>query len=265
MGVFDDNPAFLNQWCLYGASIEWVGKVMGGVPMDARIIEGWLRTKMGISDREELRQAMLRTAYEVGLDVSENMSYEQLVELTSKVASARQTQGFKVAHDDGQLYLESRQVKAMLRESTNILFAGDRWGKTKKGPRAYLAERVFVFPSILKLGVTEPDGVDLSIGHLTGPGGPRATIGYTQFVMAPKIDCQVMVLEDAIDPDHWARIWGAGQFEGLGARRSAGHGVFEVTRWDRLGTPTAEQYKAIIAADKLLLRDQPIPDRNGTR
>src|SRR5262245_29947626 len=177
MGVFDDHPAVLNQWCLYDTKIQWVGKLMGGIPMDPKVIEGWLRSKAGIKDEEELRQALLRTAYETGLDVSEGTTYEQLVELTSKVANARQTQGFKRSADDGQLYIESRQVKAMLREATNILFGGERWGRTQKGPKGYLAERVFVFPSVLKLDATEPRDVDSSIGHITGPQGPRSTLG----------------------------------------------------------------------------------------
>jgi len=258
MGVFDSHPAFLKQWCIYDVELEWVGKLMGGVPKDTKIIEGWLRSKAGISDTEELRQAMLRTAYEIGLEVTEDMTYEQLVEVTSKVASAKQTQGFKIDKKSGQIYIESRQVKAMLRESTNILFGGERWGVTKKGPKSYLAERVFVFPNMLLLGKTEPDDVDLSIGHITGPQGPRSTIGYTEYVVQPRIKLTVLVLNDSITDDQWAQLWGLAQHEGLGARRSAGHGVFQVMRWDRIGTPTAAQYQEIIDADRQMLRDLPL-------
>src|ERR1700738_3167344 len=157
MGIFDDQ-----LFTEYQVRLRFRDKVMGGVPMDPAIIEGWLRSKAGISDAEEVRQATVRTLQELGADVT---SYDDLQKASEMLAKVRQTNGFKV--DEDGPYLESRAVKAMLKESTNILYAGERWGRTLKGPKSFLAERVFVDPDHISLGKPTFDGVDLFIGHTT--------------------------------------------------------------------------------------------------
>jgi hypothetical protein len=149
-------------------------KLIGGVPKDPRLIEGWLRARAGLQDAQEIRQAMLRTLGELGVDVQEDTTFEQLEQATAALAARKQTTGFKVS--ERGLYVEARQVKAMLKESTNILFVGERWGSTRKGPRSFVAERVFVEPDRLWLGVDEPSAVELMIGHL-GPDGAAQHAG----------------------------------------------------------------------------------------
>jgi hypothetical protein len=92
---------------------------MGGIPKDPARIEGWLRTKGGIDNPSLLQNAIARTLDEVGTDGVE------APELLTK-----RTVGFKRAEDG--LYVEGRQVKAMLNESTNVVFVGTRWGPTCK-------------------------------------------------------------------------------------------------------------------------------------
>lgn len=259
MGVLDSDPAALNQWCLYGAEISFRGKVMGGVPKDPKIIESWLRSKAGITDTEELLQALRRTALEMGLEVRPGMTYQQLMDLTAKYAEKKQTQGFK-RDAEGGLYIESRQLKAMLKEGTNVLFAGERWGVTKKGPKNYLTERVFVFPSQLFLGVHEPTGVDMMIGHHSGPQGPQSTLGYGEYVLNGRFDFTILALNDAISHEQWVKLWSFAQLNGLGAKRSASYGTFDLTRWDRLGPPSQDMFEEIMEADRQMLKDQPIPD-----
>ena len=83
------------------------------------------------------------------------------------------------------------------------------------------------------LGVSEPTGIDLSIGHITGPQGPRSTLDYYEFVERPEVSFEVMVLEDRVPTESWPQIWRYAQENGLGAKRSQGFGRFDVLGWDR--------------------------------
>src|SRR6266540_4074767 len=186
-GVFDRTS---NLFSRFRARMAFRDKLIGGVPKDPRLIEGWLRARAGLEVAQEIRQAMLRTLGEHGL------------------------------------YVEARQVKAMLKESTNVLFGGERWGSTRKGPRSFVAERVFVEPDKLWVGVDEPSGIELMIGHLWGPTGPRSTLGYHEYVERPVLEFTVLAVRDALTPEQWADIWVHAQENGFGALRSQGFGRF---------------------------------------
>jgi hypothetical protein len=222
-------------WSTYSATLAFRDKLIGGVPKDPRLIEGWLRAKAGINDGQELRQAMLRTLAEIGVDVHEDASDEALTQASTALASQRRTTGFKI--DGDELYVESRQVKAMLKESTNVVFAGERWGPTRKAARSFFAERVFVGPDKLRLGVAEPTGVETIVGHVAGPAGPRSTLGYYEYVQLARLEFGVQVLRDCITPDQWLDIWGHAQENGFGALRSQGYGRFDLVQWRRVVPP----------------------------
>jgi len=222
-------------WATYKATLAFRDKLIGGVPKDPRLIEGWLRAKAGLAGGQELRQALIRTLGEIGVSAHEDASDAELAEASSALASQRRTTGFKFDADG--LYVESRQVKAMLKESTNIVYAGERWGPTRKAARAFLAERVFVDADRLLRGVQEPSGVEQVIGHVAGPTGPRSTLGYFEFVCRPMLSFRVLVLRDCIAPDQWQDIWAHAQENGFGALRSQGHGRFDLVDWRRSMAP----------------------------
>lgn len=229
MGIFDSKAGV---FVTYGATLAFRDKIMGGTPKDPKIIEGWLRSKAGIADQEEIRQAMLRTLIELGAEVRPDMSYAELEEASKHLAASKQTNGFK--RDEVGLYIEGRTVKALVKENINILFAGERWLATKKGPRSVVAERVFVNPDRIYLGVSEPSGVDLFIGHTSGPKGPQSNLTYYEYVERPVITFEVMVAQDALSLDQWAQMWVLAQENGLGALRSQGFGRFDIERWARV-------------------------------
>src|SRR5262249_29209250 len=134
-------------WTVYHASLAFRDKLVGGVPKDPKLIEGWLRSQAGIDDPHDLRLAVMRTVAEVGGGLALPGDGDGIDQAAVALAAQKRTTGFKLGPDG--LYVESRQVKAMLKESTNVVFAGERWGPTRKAARAFFAERVFVDPDRL--------------------------------------------------------------------------------------------------------------------
>lgn len=220
---------------------------MGGTPRNPQVIEGWLRSKTGVTDEEEIQAMMRRTMVELGT-WKPDMSPDEIAEASRQVAALKETTGFKVDAEGG-LYLEQRQIKAALKESTNVLYAGDRWGATKKGPKQFLTERVFVSPDHIWLGRMEPDGVDMVIGHIIGPQGPRSTLGYHEYVERAVLDFDVLVARDSILEEWWIDIWTHMEENGLGALRSQGHGRFDLLKWEQVDlTEEAPRGKRVPAA-----------------
>jgi len=236
-------------------TVRFLSRIYGGIPQRPDVIEAWIRKGTGIDNKQELAAVVRRTILELDPDLAEqakDMDPYDLMKLASeKLASSQSSVGFK--RDDKGLFIESRQIKAGLRESTNVLYAGDRWGKTLKGPKSWLAERVFVGPERIYLGVPAPDGgvarpglppgfdytkeptdLDLFVGHVTGPQGPRSTLTYYQFVQEPTISFVVATVQDTVIAKEWPRIWVLLEQLGFGALRSQDAGRFEVTRWEEV-------------------------------
>lgn len=228
--VFADRMTSL--FTTYKCTIKMRGKLLGGIPKSPDVIEGWLRSRAGINQDEEVRQAMLRTLVELGAEVSPDMNYEQIEEASKALAAVKSTNGFK--QNASGLYIEDRQIKALIKEGVNILYAGERWGKTKKGPRNFTAERVFVQPSEIPLGRKEPDGIELMMVHANTPQGPRSSLSYHEYVDEAEITFEVDSLRDEIGPEQWAEVWVLAQENGLGACRSQSYGRFDVVGWDAI-------------------------------
>lgn len=226
--VFEEKDLFTT----FNVEIQFRNKVLAGVPKNPKIIEGWLRSKAGITEEEEVRQAMIRTLVELGAEVTPDMTYNQLVEASDRLAGVKSTLGFK--QNDSGLILEDRQIKAAIKEAVNILYAGDRWGVTKKGPRNFTAERVFISPPDINFlpARSEPDGVELLIVHANTPQGPRSSLSYHEYMYKARIQFTLLSLRNEIEPQQWAEIWTVAQEGGLGSCRSQSYGRFDVTKWD---------------------------------
>jgi len=241
MGVFDEHKDEL--FITYRVGIDFRDKLMGGVPMNPKIIEGWLRSKMGVTDDDEVFILMRRTLEDLGAELPAEPTVDDLIAASEALADVKQTNGFK--RDDDGLYIESRQVKAMLKEVTNILFAGTRWGPTRKSPKGFFAERVFPADDRLHLSRTEPDGVDLFIGHVSGPNGQQSTVTYYQYVQRASIEFDLLVTKDAeeVIAEHWPTMWLLAQENALGALRSQGFGRFDVVGWEKVGAKKGRKVK----------------------
>lgn len=205
--------------------------VMGGVPQKPELIESWLRQRI-IGGDDELRMMLLKTLEDLDYDIPPDATHEQILEAIKAVAQQRNGNTFRRGADG--LFLAAYQVKAMLKEATNILYAGERWGVTKKGPKSFLAERVFVDELEIPLGRQQPDGTHLQIGQVTGPRGPRSTLTYVDYCDRPSITFTVSSLRDCITFDQWRELLVLSQRLGMGALRSMGYGTFVVTAFDKI-------------------------------
>jgi hypothetical protein len=229
VGIWDAEESALFQKYRVGAT--FTGWVMGGVPQKPEIIESWLRQRIMGGD-QELRVMLLKTLEDLDYDIPADASHEDIIEAVKVVAAQRNGNTFR--RNGHGLFLAAYQIKAMLKECCNILYAGERWGVTKKGPKNYLAERVFVDEPEVLLGREQPDGTHLQVGQVNGPRGPRSTLTYIDYCDQPSIEFTVSSLNDCITPEQWRSLLVLGQKGGLGALRSMGYGQFKVTAFDKL-------------------------------
>lgn len=214
--------------------------------------------------RETHRQARRVSLAEGGTEVelantaslTEEMTHEELVnQAVTKVAT--DMAGFnmfkRTPHESrtagglvvpaGTLYIEGRQLKAAMKEAVSVAanagkLATKGWGNPdnaayKKQLKGWFPEHVFVPDWVLPLfhedgrtPVTEPDGVLQKFVH-THRGD---AIGYEEYL--EKCMIRFVVKSDVeLSEKDWAMIWLTGQDQGVGASRSQGFGVYQVTEW----------------------------------
>lgn len=237
VGVFDATEA--EMFVRYEVAIQFVDKIMGGTPQKADLVAGWIRSRMGVTDDAELAQVVRQTLLDLGVSTPENATLEEIAAASEKIGMERHGNTFKRDHDG--LFIETRQIKSGLKESVNVLFAGERWGKTKKGPKNAMAEWVFVDGHKMHLGRDVPDGTWTQHGVVSGPQGSRSTLTQYDYCEQPYA---VFTIKSILDPgdgkeritgDQWRQILTYLQSSGLGALRSQGHGQFKVVGFQRLG------------------------------
>lgn len=203
----------------------------GGTPTDPKKAEGWIRSKLEATD-DTVRRMVAQTMLERGVDVSD-LKPEEIESAIEGVVEMRQLNGFKRT-EEGELFIEGRQVKAMLKEAASIAVAGGHvnprgWGKTNKGVLGFLAEHVFVVEDRIGLGVIEPSGIDQRFVHTWRGSG----IQYEEYVHDAKVGFTVVSDHD-FGKDFWPILWVIAERNGLGASRSLGFGTFEVQAWEVL-------------------------------
>lgn len=228
---------------LFKATIRLNDRLIGGQPKDPKLVEGWLGKNMGL-EGEELKSRVLQHLTEMGVELPSDATYEDVQTALAEAAGEIKTQGFKRTAE-GKPYIESRHIKAMLKESTNIVFprGEHKFGQYRnasgkvvggKEPRSYVAERVFVKPEVIVVA-DDISGVELAIGHIDdwkAESGTRATIGYYEYVEQPEIEFLVEARKDCLTPEQWGKIWAHAELNGLGAMRSQGFGQFITVKWE---------------------------------
>lgn len=226
--IFDKRKSAFTQ---YEIEIQFTDRVMGGTPSHPDVLGAHLRVSVGATQEEENRR-MFEAAIVERFGIQPNQAtIDQFVAASKDVANTKSLNGFR--RDSRGLFIPTRYVKSMLREATNIAFAGDRWGATRKGPKNYLAERVFVAGDRIHLlpERQEADGLQLVIGHVDGPQGKRSTLAHHEYCLNPRAKFVVSSFQDCIEASHWMVILELAQDLGLGACRSQGYGRFAVQKF----------------------------------
>lgn len=240
----------------YRAQLQFRDLVCGTIPNDPKVMEGHVKNVMGVDDKAQIRQFTQKLMGErLGQEVVADLTEEQAVAawnaVIDSVATDKKAVGFK--RDAVGLYIESRQIKAAIKESTNILWAGVKFGarasKRKEGAneyagknaKAYLTERVFINPDRLYLMVDklpygrqpakEASGTLTITGTVFTPQGQKQIISVHEYVERATIDLEFMVHGDCVTREQWGTLWKHMQENGLGGVRGQGHGRFNVTEF----------------------------------
>ncbi len=206
--------------------------IAGGIPSDSNTIRKWILTG-GISGAsvEYLRDLVTTTILERSGKVPDLEDPELLADAVEEI-QALSGNGFKRT-PDGELYIEGRQVKAMIKEVGNIMVGSKavkrKWGETNKGLKAFLAEHVVIPEKVIGLGVNEETGVAEGFVHTY----KIDAIKREEIVENPKISFKVLADFD-FGNSFWTKFWTRAQTNGIGASRSQGRGTFEVTRWEQM-------------------------------
>ncbi len=200
----------------------------GGRPQDPRVVEGWIRSK--IIDNDERLRRLVQDAIKDLDFTEEDLADPENIEKAITEAGKKALNGF-YRMSDGQLAVEGRQIKAMLKEATNIAYP---WKAAK--PRKYMgksmkgavSEHVFVVEDFIPLGVKEPDTIDVRFSS-TSTG--RRAITREETLDSVEVDF-TMVTDMDLKKDVWAKIFVTAQMQGFGTSRSQGYGTFKVTKFD---------------------------------
>jgi hypothetical protein len=239
-----------------------VADLTGGYPLNPDVIEGWLKSK--ITENDDLLQAAIaesmaastetlaamgrRTAAETKAlkgradplkiealegEVLPPVSVDQAIAV---LARSKSLKGFK--RDEQGLYVEGRQVKAMLKEAMSIAVQGGHveergWGKAsnKKWLKGFAAEHVQVPDIRVYISGSEhpgqPDEVRFDFVHASGRHGFK----QSEVIWDAELNFTVET-DYEFEDGFWRTIWLIAEQQGIGADRSQGQGRFTVTRWE---------------------------------
>lgn len=207
------------SWTRYTVVIRFRDRLVGGVPIAAPE-----------TDREKLYGSWQR-GQQVESDGTSPTLTETLVSDEDMPVDELTGQGFK--RDQDGLYIEARQVKAMLKE------AAQRLGivKNVRGSRQVLQHDLHVRAldggQKIHVGRDEPDGVDERPISVITPQGPRTSLKRYEYITEPELAFEIRLLAGGIgngliDADTLHDMLELGSELGLGADRSQGEGTFDL-------------------------------------
>jgi len=205
-------PDFAVDYTTHEVTLKFLGKTYGGIPMAKDVIEAWAETK---SLPEETKKAAL----DQGKDPDEIVERSWTTFL----------------RDDKGLYLECRQIKAMVKESISILrLASDKRGLGQDKQHNFEIFDTDGFYGKIYLGKTEADGYDDGVVHAMTPQGPRSSLKRKDYVEKAEIKFLIKYNQRSgrmkMSPDIIEQaLKHAESFIGIGADRSQGGGKFVVT------------------------------------
>ncbi len=267
VSIFEDKKASVYPFVYYGTI--GVDILVGGTPSDKRVIDGWLRTKIGLSKEDDIKAQVAKIVADRGVskeaaaaELAQNRSLNGFVRERCRncppIIGSAEVPPLCV---DGrhQLKIAGRQLKAGLKEAASVAVAAGNlpprgWGTTNKALHGFFAEHFFVVEDDLLLEdvngnpIYEPTGILQTFVH----SYLGSAIQYQEHVDNCKFDFSV-IADYMLDDDEWACIWVTGQMQGIGSSRSQGYGRYAVTQWENK-TPAA-----------ILAKGKPKPIKATTR
>jgi hypothetical protein len=258
--IFAGTPV---AFTVYEAKLQVRDVLVGGIPSDPSIVRKWLETRLGKGDKQ-LEEILAETI----ASVDHKLTVSQQLDALMKTDAAPSINCFKRNRDAGdELSYEGRCLKGALKEWANSAYPGTDWdgkwaskeqpepapeaGKTakrrgparkavygvaaQKGLMGTLAERVFVGPRLIGLGVKEPSDVEERIKRVRLPdGSPASAISRVEVVKAPLLTVTIKVRDNFLTDEAWSRIWQAGEEIGIGSDRARSDGMFDLVSWEKV-------------------------------
>lgn len=209
-----------------------IPELVGGVPKHKDLLKGWINAtnkEKSDEDRQKLIEA----------------SITELPDLSSEKED-KSWVGFK--QDDKGLYIEGRQVKAMLKESANIVKKEvpvpkniEKSGKGIAALKSKVADHVFVVEDKIYLGREKPDLQEERPIHVMTAQGPRTSVKRSDIVKDVTIDFTVRRFCDTAVPEvSLFAILDYCRNLGLGADRSQGKGKVAEIFIEKMPKPEAK-------------------------
>ena len=229
--ITDPAELIANLWEYYRVTLRFREKLMGGIPYNKKMIEGWIMSRFGEGDQAQAH--IDKTMAEMGVD--------DLANLDPEIREAGSWVGFK--HDDIGIYVEGRQVKAALKEAASVL----RIPFNIAAFKSKVAERLFVLEDKIHLGRKEPDGSEERAIHGYTAQGPRSALKRSDYVEQGEITFRVRAVLDPLTTiKDKNKVWPSAylpalleyvQENGFGADRSQGHGRSDVILMEQIDAP----------------------------
>lgn len=217
--AFDPRPLY----DIYVVTVKVRVRLCGGMPRNKDLIKSWVEAKTGYVDEK-----------------SDEIVKANLDLVVNEVAEKTWI-GF--AQDSLGIFLECRNMKAMLKQSASVLGITNQ----KRGSKQIFAEGMEVKAmdggDRIRLG-KEPSGTHENPIHVMTAQGPRTALRRMDYVSSPVLEFQIWVLGTApqekrhIGAEELASILMHAQENGLGASRSQGEGKFDVIGFKKLSSST---------------------------
>ncbi len=217
----------LDLWNFFQVTVQVQNQLRGGTPKNPSIIDAWLRS--AVKDKSRIHMLIDEAKADLGID---KMTEAEEAALVSGLKDSSWN-GFRRDPERG-LFLSGYKVKAMLKESANILKDAIKITAFKKR----VAEHVFVMEERVFLGVDKPDGTDECPIHVMTRQGPRTSLKRMDYVERPRLTYHLQVLNlplkrNTDDAQIWPSaflvpIFDCAEKQGQGADRALGYGQFKV-------------------------------------
>lgn len=221
------------EWKIFEVKIKTTARVVGALPKDPNVIDTWVESRGKKHGRDPKEIAELK----------EKVKDETVPQTEEDIE--KNWKGFK--YDDTSIYLESRCVKANIREGLSTL--DYMKGKGSMAVKQAFQHGLFVQPQRIRFYrngklITEPEGQQDRVLHVMTMRGMRdclsredyveegATVSFKVRIVVPSGGDRKSpyitetMLKEALE---------VGQWVGLGASRSQGFGTYKITSFKEVG------------------------------